>query len=246
MHHVEAAASARTVGSLVAENIHLAQVFTRYGIDFCCKGGQTLEAAATAKGIPVDQLLADIQRLMPLKKAGERPENGVGPLIEDILMVHHGYVTDTLPVLRTLLDQVTRLYAPNHPELFTIRALFDQVATEVYQHMIMEEQVIFPFILHIEEALQGKTVFQPAAFGHIDCVVSVMEHEHRQEGERFARIAELSGHYRPPAQACQNWQMVYEMLEEFEEDLHIHIHLENNVLFPMARQMYDRLVAKDQ
>ncbi|HUF09172.1 MAG TPA: hemerythrin domain-containing protein [Rhodothermales bacterium] len=156
-------------------------------------------------------------------------------LIAHIVKVHHAYVETTIPVLRAYLSKLSSVHGERHPELHQIRYLFDETAGALTAHMKKEEFILFPFINRMFRSTEP--VPEPH-FGHIDNPISMMEHEHAMEGKRFAQIAALSEDYTPPPDGCQTYRVAFAVLDEFEKDLHKHIHLENNILSPKARRAY--------
>ncbi|MBL7965153.1 MAG: iron-sulfur cluster repair di-iron protein [Flavobacteriales bacterium] len=229
----------RTIGSIVAEDFRNAAVFNTHQIDFCCKGGRTLEEVCRSKGL--DQ--ATIEK--ELKEATDRTSDAqedvrswtLSRLIEHIERVHHRYVEARTPTLLQFLDKLCKVHGERHPELYAIQREFQEGAGAMAAHMQKEELVLFPFIQQLEKArIHGTTAPLPN-FGTVNNPIAVMEHEHEAEGERFRRIADLSQGYCSPADGCTTYATAMAMLKEFEEDLHRHVHLENNILFPRAAEM---------
>jgi regulator of cell morphogenesis and NO signaling len=233
----------RTIGSIVADDYRTAAVFNAHGIDFCCKGGRTIAEVCRAKGIDPTTLEGEIRQAM------ERTDNtehdvmhwSLGQLIEHIERVHHRYVESRSTTLLQFLDKLCKVHGDRHPELFAIQREFQECAGAMAAHMKKEELVLFPFINQLEKAqLHGTTPPTPH-FGTVDNPITMMEHEHDAEGERFRRIAELSDGYTNPPDGCTTYATAYAMLSEFEQDLHRHIHLENNILFPRAKALEKEL-----
>ncbi|MBL8009234.1 MAG: iron-sulfur cluster repair di-iron protein [Flavobacteriales bacterium] len=233
----------RTVGSIVADDYRTAAVFNAHGIDFCCKGGRSVAEVCQAKGLDPAALEAEI------RQATER-DNGanddvkrwpLGRLIEHIERVHHRYVESRSTTLLQFLDKLCKVHGDRHPELFDIQREFQECAGAMAAHMKKEELVLFPFINQLEKARLLDLPLPTPHFGTVDNPIAMMEHEHDAEGERFRRIAELSGNYTNPPDGCTTYATAYAMLHEFEEDLHRHIHLENNILFPKAKALEKEL-----
>ena len=231
----------KKVSKIVAENFKTAKVFTHYGIDFCCNGGIPLEQACEAKSVDLNELLGQLKVELSSPEEVSYKEMSPSQLIHHIVNTHHKYVESTIPVIKTYLEKLSRVHGERHPELHQVRELFEQSADDLSAHMKKEELILFPFINAMEKALDsGENLAQPK-FGHIDNPVAMMEDEHAQEGERFRKIAELTSDYNCPPDGCQTYRAAFAVLDEFESDLHKHIHLENNILFPNARRMYDKL-----
>ncbi|WP_267740353.1 iron-sulfur cluster repair di-iron protein [Myroides injenensis] len=226
----------RTVGSYVAQDFRTAAIFNKYGIDFCCKGGRTLDEVCDKKKIRKADVEDELDRLLSQKE-----ENNIDfrqwplDLLADYIeKTHHRYVEEKIPVLLQFLNKLCKVHGDRHPELFAINELFIGCAEELSQHLKKEELVLFPFIRKMVDAtISGRELDTPH-FGSVQNPVAMMMHEHDGEGERFRKIAALTNNYTPPADACNTYKVTYAMLKEFEEDLHKHIHLENNILFPSA------------
>ncbi|GAB4517955.1 MAG: iron-sulfur cluster repair di-iron protein [Allomuricauda sp.] len=233
----------KTIGELVAEDYRTAQVFKNHKIDFCCKGNRTLSEVVTTKGITLENLLEDLQAVQNSEKTGQ-PDFKTWPLdllIDYIEKKHHRYVEQQIPVLKQYLTKLCKVHGARHPELHQISEHFHASAGELAMHMKKEELVLFPWIrkmLHGPSDLKsdGKTPSKT-----VRTPIKVMMQEHDNEGERFRKIAELSQDYTPPSDACNTYRVTFSLLKEFEDDLHRHIHLENNILFPNAELLETRL-----
>ena len=150
---------------------------------------------------------------------------------------HHRYVQSKTAEIKPYLDKVCRVHGDRHPELWKIQEHFNATAGELAMHMKKEELVLFPFIRKMAGAKLGETEIKTPHFGTVQNPIKMMMHEHASEGERFGLIRELTNDYTPPADACNTYRVTFALLEEFEKDLHMHIHLENNILFPTALRM---------
>lgn len=223
------------IGEIVAEDFRTAAIFKKYGIDFCCKGGRTIEEACENRKIDTEPIYEEIENL------SKRDDNSIDfnswplDLLADYVeKTHHRYVEEKTPVLQAFLDKLCKVHGGSHPELFEIRELFDTSAQDLGAHMKKEELMLFPFIKNMVKAqIDGSAIPQPP-FGTVENPVNMMKHEHTVEGERLRKIAELTDEYTPPADACNTYRVTFSMLQDFENDLHKHIHLENNILFPKA------------
>lgn len=220
------------VGELVAEDYLTASVFKQYKIDFCCKGNRTLGEVCQNDPLSIEKLIDD------LKKSAENIDQSTidfkswdsDLLVDYIEKKHHRYVEEKIPELKTYLSKIAKVHGQRHPELIEIEELFAASAHDLRLHMHKEEQILFPYIKQMQSS---DKVAQPH-FGTVHNPIRMMMHEHDNEGERFRKIAKLSNDYTPPADACATYRVAFAMLKEFEEDLHLHIHLENNILFPSA------------
>ncbi|WP_424989123.1 iron-sulfur cluster repair di-iron protein [Flagellimonas sp.] len=233
----------KTIGELVAEDYRTAQVFKNHKIDFCCKGNRTLSEVVTKKGITLENLLEDLQAVQNSEKT-DQPDFKTWPLdllIDYIEKKHHRYVEQQIPVLKQYLTKLCKVHGARHPELHQISEHFHASAGELAMHMKKEELVLFPWI---RKMLHGSSDLKSDGKAPSETVrtpIKVMMQEHDNEGERFRKIAELSQDYTPPSDACNTYRVTFSLLKEFEDDLHRHIHLENNILFPNAELLETRL-----
>ena len=231
----------KKVGGIVAENFRTARVFNQYGIDFCCKGGIKLNDACEKKGLSANQVASELLEAIKEVDAVDYRQFSMSDLIDHIIKTHHKYVEDTIPALKFFTEKIEKVHGDNHPELAEIKREFDEAADALTVHMKKEEFVLFPFVKAMEESkANGFTLSEPH-FGHIENPIHMMEDDHEAEGERFRRISSLTDNYTPPADACQTYKVAFSMLQEFEQDLHKHIHLENNILFPSALETFKEL-----
>ncbi|OBX25608.1 regulator of cell morphogenesis and NO signaling [Gelidibacter algens] len=226
----------KQIGQFVAEDFRTAAVFSNYGIDFCCKGDRTVEEVCAKNKIDADELLDKLSAIQNSK--GEQSIDyrswPLDLLAEYVEKKHHRYVEEKIPVLRQFLDKLCKVHGQRHPELLEITALFIGCSKELASHMKKEELILFPFIKRMVEAKIDGVKIESPQFETVENPIAMMKDEHEAEGERFEVIAKLTNNYTPPADACNTYKVTYAMLDEFEKDLHVHIHLENNILFPGA------------
>lgn len=222
------------IGELVAADYRTASVFKGHGIDFCCNGNRTIGEACREKALEPGALIGVLEDVRSQANTAVAAYNSwpADLLADYIEKKHHRYVTAKVAEIAPFLGKVVRVHGERHPELKEVEALFQESAAELSAHMKKEETILFPYIrsMMVNGAVH-------AAFGTVENPISVMRHEHDIEGGRFQRIAELTGNYTPPADACNTYRVTFSLLKEFEEDLHLHVHLENNILFPKAIKM---------
>ncbi|WP_185289617.1 iron-sulfur cluster repair di-iron protein [Chryseobacterium lactis] len=223
------------IGNMVAEDFRAAAIFKRHGIDFCCKGGRTIEEAYHNKKLDPEKIYAELEAL-PGNEGSSIDFNSwpLDLLADYIEKTHHRYVEEKTPVLQAFLDKLCKVHGGRHAELFEINTLFNESAHDLATHMKKEELILFPFVRNMMKAKISGQPLPQATFGTVENPVHMMEHEHTAEGERFRKIAEMTNEYTPPADACNTYKVAFAMLQDFENDLHKHIHLENNILFPKA------------
>lgn len=232
------------IGEMVAEDFRTAAVFKKYGIDFCCKGGRTIADACEKKNIDKEKIIEELENLSKTDASGIDFNSFPIDLLADYVeKTHHRYVEEKTPIIQQFLDKLCKVHGDRHPELFEINAIFNESARDLAAHLKKEELVLFPFIKQMVKAkISGEDVLQPH-FGTVENPVNMMMHEHTTEGERFEKIAQLTHNYAPPADACNTYRVTFAMLQDFENDLHKHIHLENNILFPKAIKLEKEFVA---
>ena len=226
-----------TLGEIVAKDSRKAEVFKKYGLDFCCGGKKTVKEACAEKGLDVTKIE---QELLTADKniTTHRPlpynEWTLPFLIDYITNTHHSYVRKTLPDLVGYAHKVSGVHGDHHPELFEISKLVDEISSELTAHMMKEEKVLFPYIKQLVFAEENEQALPAAHFGTVQNPIKMMEMEHELVGKNLEKIRALSQNYSLPADACGSYRLLYALLQEFESDLHIHVHLENNILFPKA------------
>lgn len=232
-----------TVGSFVANDYRTATVFQKYGIDFCCKGGRSIEEVCTSKNLDQTKLLAELASAASSAKdsATDFKTWSLDLLADYIEKKHHRYIQESTPALLQFLDKLCKVHGGNHPELFDIYREFSASAGELAAHMKKEELILFPFVRKMAEAQSKNTPFERPPFGSVQNPIYMMMDEHDTEGERFRKIETLSNGYTAPADGCTTYRVAFAMLKEFEADLHMHIHLENNILFPGAVELEKKL-----
>ncbi|HMZ46437.1 MAG TPA: iron-sulfur cluster repair di-iron protein [Chitinophagaceae bacterium] len=226
------------VGELVAKDYRTAAVFKQNKIDFCCNGNRTITNACEQKKIDSKQLIEQLIEATTTNTTNNSEFNSwpIDLLADYIEKKHHRYVETKIKEIMPFLHKVVRVHGERHPELAEVEGLFVECAEELTEHMQKEEMVLFPFIREMVEAKHNGTNVK-SAFGTIQNPIGMMMHEHDAEGERFRKIAALTNNYNPPIDACSTYRVTFSLLKEFEDDLHLHIHLENNILFPKSIQL---------
>ncbi len=230
----------KTVREIALETSSATRVFEKLGIDYCCGGDQPLEEACRVAGLSLDQVQSALDTAEQQSKTTvdrDWQRESVAELIGHITARHHKFVRNEIARLGPLFEKVCGVHGKNHPELLYIQEVFRGLAQELTTHLMKEEMVLFPYIVRMEEAvIQGEPVL-PAPFGTVANPVAMMEHEHDSAGDALRAMRAASDGYTAPDGACVSYQALYRALAEFEADLHQHIHLENNILFPRALAM---------
>lgn len=233
-----------TIGELVANDYRKVEVFRKFGLDFCCGGYKTLKEACAEKGLKareIESALEEIEKT-PIKKQHDFNNWELDFLADYILNTHHKYVGEALPLLSEFSAKVAGVHGDSHPEVIEIANYFNAVAQELSMHMHKEEKILFPLIKKIAAAKRSGLPLPESHCGSVEGPIGVMEAEHISAGENLEKIKELSNNYTPPQDACSSYRVLFSKLQEFELDLHEHIHLENNILFPKAIKMEKELL----
>ena len=232
--------TAKTVREVAVEFPGATRIFEKLGIDYCCGGNKSLEEACSASNLSVDEVLDSLE--LAEQAANERADRNwqsepLADLIAHIENTHHKYTREEIARLTPLMEKVRSVHGKNHPELQLVQTVFHGLAQELSMHMMKEERVLFPYVVRMEEAVVQKEPVLPPPFGTVQNPVAMMMHEHDSAGDALRAMREASSGYVPPGDACISYQTLYKALAEFEKDLHQHIHLENNILFPRAIEM---------
>lgn len=225
----------RTIAEIVTENIKTADIFKKHGMDFCCGGGISLDKACSKYGVEYSILENELSAVdAEISRSYNYDSWELGFLIDHIINIHHSYVAESIPVLLQYAAKVAKVHGHHYTEVVEINKLFNEVAEELGSHMMKEERILFPYVKQLEKAkLEGEKLALPH-FGTVNNPITMMENEHEAAGDILKIIAKLTNDYTPPAEACNTFKALYAKLQEFEEDLHQHIHLENNILFPKS------------
>jgi regulator of cell morphogenesis and NO signaling len=238
------ASSTKTVRELAVEVPNATRVLEKFGIDYCCGGKRSLEEACRAGKVPLEEVVKALETAAAVAPAPAVLSSGsLAELIDHIVKTHHKFTREEIVRLRALLEKVCSVHGQNHPELLAIRDTFSGLAQELTMHLMKEENVLFPYIVRMEEAVGKEDPVMPAPFGTVQNPVRMMMQEHDGAGEALRQIRQASHDFTAPKDACISYQTLYQALPAFEADLHQHIHLENNILFPRAIEMEENAVA---
>ncbi len=232
------------IGELVAQDYRYATVFQKNKIDFCCQGNRTIEEACDRKKVNIDALLSELTKSSQVNEVASNDFNSwpLDLLATYIEKKHHRYVESRITEIKPMLAKIVKVHGEVHPELVEVEEQFLASSGELTAHMKKEEFVLFPFVKKLVKASEDKTELAPGHFGSVANPIAMMMDEHSAEGKRFRKIAELTNDYTPPKGACTTYMVTFSLLKEFEQDLHKHIHLENNILFPKAIEIEKSLI----
>jgi regulator of cell morphogenesis and NO signaling len=231
--------SEATVGAIVADDFRTARVFEGHGIDFCCGGKSTLAAICREKGLE----LATLQREIAEAKSSpvERSQNYAAwalPFLADyIVNTHHAYLNENTAQIAAYADKIAGVHGAHHPEVVEIAAIFARIATDMAAHLREEEEVLFPAIKRNDAARIAGNPPDALDVATIRASLTKLDQEHQAIGDAVHAIRHLAKGYALPADVCNTFAVTYRMLHEFEDDLHKHVHLENNILFPKAARL---------
>lgn len=224
------------VGDIAARSLGAVRVFEDHGIDYCCGGQRRLEDACREKGLDPAAILSELQQAAaPAPAETNWTQARLRDLIAHILDKHHEYLRRELPRLSDRMTTVRRVYADRYPNIVNpLARVLAELRDELEMHTRKEEMILFPFVERAEAGAEMGAPVSPPPFGSFANPIAVMENEHEHAGRALAEMRRITSEYRAPEDACNTFRALYAGLEELERDLHMHIHLENNVLFPRA------------
>lgn len=226
----------KTVGEIVADDYRAARVFEGHGIDFCCGGKVPLAVACRDRGLEpaaLEEELAAV-RNTPAERGRNYGSWELPFLADYIVATHHAYLNDSTGRIAASARKIAGVHGARHPELVEIAALFDRIAADMTSHLREEEEVLFPAVKRLATAAKGGTAPEDRDRETVRASLATLDREHQAIGDAVHEIRRLAGGYALPAEACNTYRVTFELLREFEEDLHTHVHLENNILFPKA------------
>lgn len=233
----------KTVRELTLEIPGATRVFEKAGIDYCCGGGKPFQEACAAAGVSTDEVARSLEQAGEssalVADATQWQKQTLSKLAAHIVARHHVFTRDELARLDALLSKVCSVHGKNHSELFRIQSLFQELNRDLIPHMQKEEMVLFPYIEQMEEAATGGRKAPVPHFGTVKNPVRMLMMEHEMAGQILKEIRQLSGGFSVPKDGCISYETLYKAMDALEQDLHLHIHLENNILFPRAVEMED-------
>jgi regulator of cell morphogenesis and NO signaling len=231
----------KTVREYALEMPHALRVFEKLKIDYCCGGGRPIGDACAVAGVGVEELASLLEQANREPVASAPPavaqSCSLSALIDYIIDKHHTFTREEMERIGALLEKVCSKHGASHPEVVIARTLFHKLCDDLKPHMYKEEAVLFPYIKALEQAISRKTAMPFAPFGTVNNPVRMMMSEHDTAGDILRELRAATGDYAAPEDACMSYRALYDALEGFERDLHQHIHLENNLLFPRAVEM---------
>jgi len=237
-----------TLGEIAAQDLRKAEVFKKYGLDFCCGGKKTVKEACAEKGIDVTKVEQELQHADKIKSTA-RPlpynEWSIDFLADYIVNTHHAYIKKNLPDITAYAAKVKQVHGGRHPELKRVHELVEAINAELTAHMMKEETILFPYIKGLVSVKNNHQPLQTTSFGSVQSPIKIMEAEHEAAAHDLQELRNITNNYALPEDACASYGLLYKLLDEFEDDLHVHVHLENNILFPKAIELEKKLVQQN-
>lgn len=228
-----------TLGELVDEYPALAREFERRGLDYCCGGGRTLAAACVGRGLDPAATAVELAAAAGERAPADWSTMAVDDLCDHLEATHHAYLWEELPRLSALVEKIRSVHGDRHPELAEIARVYEEIRADLEPHLLKEERVLFPLV----HELAGAQNMPSFHCGSVRNPIGVMLAEHDRVGDLLARLRMLTGDYTPPADGCASYTACFAGLAELEADTHLHIHKENNILFPKAVRLEAELSA---
>ncbi len=237
-------AATETIADMVRDQPLRANVFERHQIDYCCNGKRSLEEVCAERGMDPEQLRAELDAAPGEKEGRDFAAMALADLADHIVARHHAYLRTNLPSIAQKAQRVVEVHGRHYAFLAELEHVFQGLFSELTQHMMKEEMVLFPLIGRMERAEQEGQAPPSAPGGSVQNPIRMMEHEHDDAGRDLKTMRELTSNFEAPAAACNTFRALYAQLEDLERDLHTHIHLENNILFPRAAELEQRLARR--
>jgi|SaaInlV_120m_DNA_2_1039728.scaffolds.fasta_scaffold00934_12 regulator of cell morphogenesis and NO signaling len=231
----------KKVGEIVSENIKAAHVFKKHNIDFCCGGGKEIHKACKQNKIDYSKIKKELLAVNDVRKKYDYDSWDLNRLIDHIVDFHHKYVNESIIQIREYGKKVSKVHGHHYKEVIKIGKAFNELANELINHMNKEEILLFPYIKRLNDAKNDIEIEKNLVFRSVINPINMMEYEHKYASQIVKKIKKLSSNYKAPTESCNTHKAFYSKLEEFEKDLFIHIHLENNILHPKAINLERKL-----
>lgn len=228
-----------TISEIVRFNFRSVEIFEKHGIDFCCGGKKILSEVCETKEISFDDLLNELNSFLYVNDIYSEWDERF--LIDYIVNVHHSYLKKELPLIEGRIERVNQKHSGKYPEMIEIKSKFQKLKKELEEHTAKEENVLFPYIKKLRDTVDTKSELEVPPFGSIDNPIKVMEREHTDAGLALEEIKSLTKNFKVEEVYCNTHKILIKELEHLYKDLHIHIHLENNILFIKAKILEEEL-----
>mgnify|MGYP003487761464 FL=1 len=226
----------KTIGEIVAADFRTARVFEKNGIDFCCGGKVNLETVCTEKGLDLAEISGELEAVQaePTDRSQNYAAWALPFLIDYIVNTHHAYLKENDEQIAAYASKIAAVHGAHHPEVIRIATIFEKIASDMAAHLKEEEEVFFPAVKRVKASLIAGATTDARDRETIQESLLRLHREHEEIGDAVHEIRHLSRNYEIPADVCNTFMLTYRKLKEFEDDLHKHVHLENNILFPKA------------
>jgi len=240
LHIMNGSLSSLSLAQIVNNNHQAASVFEKYHLDFCCKGKRSLEKACAEQQLSISKVTEDLENIFTKNNNStvDFEKMSLTQLADYIVQTHHAYVKNEMPQIHAYLQKVSSKHGERHPELYKIFQTFNAVKEEMEGHMKKEELILFPRIKELQKLADNENANLQLNITYLQSPITVMEQEHDHAGNLLNDIRILSNDYTPPQDACTTYRLSFAALKAFELDLHQHVHLENNILFPKAMETF--------
>ncbi len=240
LNNMNESLSSLSLAQIVNSNHQAASVFEKYHLDFCCKGKRSLEQACTEQQLSISKVTEDLENIFTKDNNStvDFEKMNLTQLADYIVQTHHAYVKNEMPQIHAYLQKVSSKHGERHPELYKIFQTFSAVKEEMEGHMKKEELILFPRIKELQKLADNENANLQLNITYLQSPITVMEQEHDHAGSLLNDIRILSNDYTPPQDACTTYRLSFAALKAFEMDLHQHVHLENNILFPKAIETF--------
>ncbi len=237
-----------TIAELVSQDYRKASVFKKYGMDFCCGGKRPVAEACERKDIDVAQLEKELRNIETHEAAPTEhfQDWDIDFMVDYIVQNHHRYTKRKLPELEEYAQKVAKVHGEANPETKEVNEIVQQMKIDLQMHMQKEEQILFPVVKKLVEADEANLRSEALQIENIDQPIQMMEQEHDDAGEALHRLRDITQGFEPPSHACNTYRVLYAQLKDFEADMHKHIHLENNLLFPQALELKEEFLEKEE
>lgn len=233
----------KSIGEIVAADYRTSDIFKNHGIDFCCGGKKSLSKVCAEKNIDVELLAKELENIKNISSTVHNFDSWKLDFLTDyIINTHHSYVEREMMTIYEYAKKVATVHGHHYTEMVEVAEIFYDVSKELVAHMRKEELILFPYIKELAKALENKTTIAKPGFMSVENPIQAMIYEHKTVGEMLHNIDEITHNYTPPEDACNTFRVLLAKLNEFENDLHTHIHLENNILFPKAIALEKQLM----
>lgn len=223
-----------TVGSIVKQDIRAAKIFNNHNLEFCCDGAKPLELICKESNVSLDDVIRELRELEEGGDVGSPDFDSME--LDDLTLYieneHHKYTADSVSFIKLGLERLVRVHSITHPEVVGVKRIFDDMAGHLTVHMKKEELMLFPFVRKL--ARFGGEAMKRSVFETVAEPIRAMRSDHDHEGEKLRELERLTDNFKIPKDGCETFSATYSAIKELKMDLHVHIHLENNILFPKA------------